>query len=50
MKLNLAGGDKLVDGYTTVDLYDGNADQRVDLSQFPWPWPDESVDAILIEH
>ena len=48
MKLNLGCGHKKLPGFLNVDL--AGADCNVDLSVFPWPWADESVDYILASH
>ena len=50
MKLNLASGDKLRDGYVSVDQFHPGADMRVDLEAFPWPWESGSVDAVYMSH
>ena len=49
MKLNLGCGDKKYEGFVNVDLY-GEPDVRCDLSQFPWPFEDDSADEIFSEH
>lgn len=45
MKLNLGCGDKKIDGFVNVDKY-GDPDLQVDLRAFPWPWEDNSIEAI----
>lgn len=47
MRLNLGCGPDLREGYVNVDARPG-ADLVVDLSKFPWPWPDDSVEQILM--
>jgi hypothetical protein len=42
LKLDLACGQRCEPGFTGVDLHATGA-ERVDLTQFPWPWADESV-------
>lgn len=54
MKLNLGCCDKIIAGYSNVDLVAGpGVDVVADLSK-PWLWSDSSVDAIIahdiIEH
>lgn len=53
MKLNLGCGKDLRRGYLNVDFFDlpelpSQAFQKVDLSTFPWPWKDSSVDEVLM--
>jgi hypothetical protein len=38
-----------VPGFINVDKF-GSPDVRHDLETFPWPWPDSSVDQILLIH
>jgi len=49
LKLNIGCGDKQYKDYTNVDLY-GEPDVRCDLSVFPWPFEDNSVDEVFSEH
>lgn len=49
MKLNLGCGQHRLPGYVNVDKY-GSPDLRHDLEVFPWPWPDGSVDEVLLHH
>ena len=39
------------DGFVNVDNAPACAPQQiVDLEEFPWPWPDDSVDEVLLKH
>lgn len=49
MKINLGCGDRKREGYLNVDIC-GNPDLKVDLSSFPWPFEDSSIDEVLSEH
>lgn len=48
MKIDLGAGSHRLEGFVSVDLYGG--DVKHDLSLFPWPFEDESADAILASH
>ena len=48
-KINLGCGDKKRCGYVNVDLY-GDPEVRCDLSVFPWPFADASVEEVFSEH
>ncbi len=51
MKLNLGCGPKRLAGWVNADKSAAfQPDQVVDLETFPWPWPDASVDEILLSH
>jgi predicted SAM-dependent methyltransferase len=51
MKLNLGCGDKKIEGWVNVDLFPAcNPDMVVNLEHFPYPWEDNSVDKILLNH
>ena len=51
MKLNLGCGYKKMPGWVNVDHSPVcNPDQVLDLETFPWPWPDNSVDEIVLHH
>ena len=51
MKLNLGCGFKKLDGYRNVDKFPECApDEVVDLECFPWPWPDDSVEEVVMTH
>jgi SAM-dependent methyltransferase len=51
-RLNLGCGHDYRTGYLNVDfpgsLY--KTDETVNLSQFPWPWPNDSIDEVLMWH
>jgi SAM-dependent methyltransferase len=50
MKLYLGAGSKRLDGYTHVDIEpQAGIDVAYDLNQVPWPWADDSVEAIVAE-
>lgn len=49
LKLNLGCGQNFVDGYLNVDKF-GEPQLRHDLETFPWPWDDNSVSEILLNH
>lgn len=49
MKLNLGCGNDVREGYTNVDFRPlSPLVQRVDLSVFPWPWENESVEEVMM--
>lgn len=48
MKLNLGCSDRPQPGYVNVDIVPP-ADQIVDLSQYPWPWADSSVEEVIAD-
>jgi SAM-dependent methyltransferase len=50
LKLDLGGGNKRMPGWETVDLYAADPQFRVDLTKFPWPFKDQSVDAAAMFH
>jgi len=51
MKLNLGCGFQKRDGFHNVDKFpDCSPDAVVDLERFPWPWPDDSVDEVVMRH
>jgi len=49
LRLNLGCGHRRREGFLNVDKF-GEPDQKVDLEQFPWPWPDSSVQEIVLQH
>lgn len=48
-KLNLGSGKNPLYGYVNVDKY-GNPDVLHDLETFPWPWDDNSIIEIRMNH
>lgn len=51
MRLNLGCGNKKMTGWLNVDKEAAaKPDQVVDLEALPWPWPDSSVEAVLLRH
>lgn len=50
LRLDLGCGRNKVEGFTGVDLYAPDADEKVDLFKFPWKWRDNSVDEIHCSH
>lgn len=49
LKLNLGCGNDVKKGYLNVDYFVENSlIQKTDLSLFPWPWEDGTVDEILM--
>ena len=47
--LNLGCGKNIVKGWINVDMLP-EADIHINLSYFPWPWEDESIDSINASH
>jgi predicted SAM-dependent methyltransferase len=51
LKLNLGCGHDKRPGFVNVDSQAAcQPDQVVDLEHFPWPWPDSSVDEVVMSH
>jgi len=51
VRLNLGCGGKKMAGWINVDKFETPATDLVfDLELFPWPWPDDSVDEVLMAH
>ena len=51
MRLNLGCGTRKMPGWLNVDKVAASGpDQIVDLEALPWPWPDDSVDEVLLTH
>ena len=51
MKIHLGCGTKRMEGWLNVDQFASlKPDLVVDLAEFPWPWPDNSVEEIYSHH
>lgn len=50
LKLDLGCGKNKQPGHFGVDLYSPDADLKLDLTKFPWPWKNESVSEIFCSH
>jgi hypothetical protein len=49
LKLNLGCGSQMLPGWLNVDKF-GAPDLVCDLEATPWPWPDNSVEEVLLSH
>lgn len=50
LKLDLACGQRVKEGFDGVDLYAADAKYKTNLLKFPWPWKDNSVEEIHCSH
>ncbi len=50
VKLDFGCGTRPKEGFEGVDLLAPNAEHKVDLFKFPFPWEDNSVDEIYCSH
>lgn len=51
MRLNLGCGNRKFPGWLNVDKVAAcKPDQVVDVEVLPWPWPDDSVEEVLLAH
>lgn len=50
LKLNLGCGSDIRPGYVNVDKFGSTADLLFDLETHPWPWPDNSVEEVVLNH
>jgi ubiquinone/menaquinone biosynthesis C-methylase UbiE len=50
VKLDFGAGNNCREGFESVDLYLPGAKYQIDLTSFPFPWPDESVEEINCSH
>ena len=49
LKLNLGCGMNPLPGFVNVDKF-GSPDVKHDLEIFPWPWPDNCVEHVVLKH
>ena len=49
-KIDLACGKNKREGFYGVDLWAPEADMRMDVLEYPWPWADGSVDEFHASH
>lgn len=51
MKLNLGAGDQKIEGYQSVDVApECKPDFLLDITKFPWPWEENSIDGIMADN
>lgn len=50
LKLDMGCGRNKQPGFIGVDLYSPDADIKLDLFKFPWPWKDGEVSEIFASH
>ena len=50
-QLNLGCGEDYRQGWHNVDIRESlTHDERVDLSVYPWPWPDNTFETVVASH
>jgi hypothetical protein len=49
LNLNLGCGSSRIPGFIGVDKF-GTPDVKHNLEEFPWPWDDNSVEAVMMSH
>jgi hypothetical protein len=50
LKLDLGCGDLPKEGFTGVDISSSKSAIKCDLTKFPWPWTEESVEEVFCCH
>lgn len=51
MRLNLGAGDQKIEGYESVDIAPNcNPDHLLDITKFPYPWRENSIDGIMADN
>lgn len=51
IRLHLGCGNKRLEGWLNVDIEPHcHPDMVVDLEQLPWPWEDDSVEEVMLNH
>ena len=51
MKINFGCGNKKMDGFLNADKEAGcNPDQVMDMESFPWPFEENSVEEVVLQH
>lgn len=50
LRLDLGAGENVREGFEGVDFFAPNAKHKVNLTAFPWPWADNSVEELHSSH